>query len=131
MFLEHLSKNIKKHLSVSRKNVKQPQTASTFNQEVEQIIGKEMSAKNLECQYRDFCMDPPNPIDYPSLKANVSLLYQVMKNCKDATTKQIAHNALIYYFADEKAINDRILGFGRVDDLIVIDYATNLLKGCA
>ena len=108
-----------------------PHSASTFNQAVEQIIGKEMSAKNLECQYRDFCMDPPNPIDYPSLKANVSLLYQVMKNCKDATTKQIAHNALIYYFADEKAINDRILGFGRVDDLIVIDYATNLLKGCA
>ena len=111
--------------------IEQPQSASTFNQAVEHIIGKEMSAKDLEYQYRDFCMDPPNPIDYPSLKANVSLLYQVMKSCKDTTTKQIAHNALAYYFAGEKAINDRILGFGKVDDLIVIDYATSLLKSCA
>jgi hypothetical protein len=111
--------------------MEQPQSASTFNQAIEHIIGKEMSAKDLEYQYRDFCMDPPSPIDYPSLKANVSLLYQVMKNGNDATTMQIAHNALAYFFSDEKAINDRILGFGRVDNLIVIDYAIHLLKSVA
>ena len=76
-------------------------------------------------------MDLPNPIDYPSLKSNVSTLYLVMKKSENAAKRQIARNALAYFFAEEKAINNRILGFGRVDDLIVIDYATNLLRNCA
>ena len=73
-------------------------------------------------------MDLPNPIDYPSLKTHVSTLYQIMKNGDNAPMSQIARNALAYFFAEDKAINNRILGFGRVDDLIVIDYATSLLK---
>lgn len=111
--------------------LEQPQSASTFSQVVEQIIGKEALTKDLKKLYHEFCMDLPNPIDYPSLKANVSGLYQVMKTAEDAMMRQIAQNALAYFFADEKAINDRIIGFGRIDDLIVIDYAIRLLKQCA
>jgi len=111
--------------------LEQPQSVSTFSQVVEQIIGKEALTKDLKKPYHEFCMDLPNPIDYPSLKANISGLYQMMKTAEDATMRQIAQNALAYFFADEKAINDRIIGFGRVDDLIVIDYAISLLKQCA
>ncbi len=85
---------------------------------------------NLVSPYQDFCMDLPNPIDYPSLKTNISHLYQVMKRSNNMTECQIARNALAYYFTNEKAINDRIIGFGRVDDLIVIDHAIHLLKNC-
>lgn len=111
--------------------LEQPQSASTFNQVVEQIIGKEALTKDLDYPYRDFCMDLPNPIDYPSLKANVNTLYQVMKKSENAPKRQIARNALAYFFAEEKAISNRIIGFGMVDDLIVIDYAICLLKNCA
>lgn len=109
----------------------QPQSASTFNRVIEQIIGKETLTKDLTYLYQDFCMDPPNPIDYPSLKAKVNALYQVMKKDEDAPKRQIARSALAYFFADEKVISDRILGFGKVDDLIVIDYATRMLKNWA
>ena len=108
--------------------LEQPQSSSTFNQAVEQIIGKEALVKNLEYLYQDFCMDLPNPIDYPMLKAKVSTLYQVMKKDENKTKREIARNALAYFFADEQAISNRIIGFGRIDDLIVIDYATRLLK---
>jgi hypothetical protein len=111
--------------------LEQPQSATTFNQVVGQIIGNEVLTKDLDYPYQDFCMDLPNPIDYPSLKSNVSTLYLVMKKSENAAKRQIARNALAYFFAEEKAINNRILGFGRVDDLIVIDYATNLLRNCA
>ena len=108
--------------------MEQPQHVSTFNHMVEQIIGKEALTMNLDSPYQDFCMDLPNPIDYPSLKTKISYLYQVMKRGNNATGCHIARNALAYYFANEKAINDRIIGFGRVDDMIVIDYAIHLLK---
>lgn len=108
--------------------LEQPQSASAFNQVVEQIIGKEALTKDLDYPYQDFCMDLPNPIDYPSLKSNVSTLYQMMKKGENESKRQIARNALAYFFADEQAINNRIIGFGRVDDLIVIDYAIRLLK---
>ena len=111
--------------------MKQPKSASAFNQTVEQIIGKEALLKDLEYPYQDFCMDLPNPIDYPTLKAKVSTLYQTIKKGESAPKRQTARNALAYFFADDKAINDRILGFGKVDDLIVIDYALSLLKKCA
>ena len=110
--------------------LEQPQSISTFNQAVEKIIGKEALIMNLDSLYQEFCMDLPNPVDYPSLKANVSNLYQIMKRGKNTSKSQIARNALAYYFANEKAINDRIIGFGRIDDLIVIDYAIHLLKNC-
>jgi hypothetical protein len=110
--------------------MEQPKSASTFNQVVEQIIGKEALTKDLSSPFQDFCMDYPNPIDYPSLNANVITLYHTMKNGKDTQKGQIAQNALAYFFADEKAISNRVLGFGRVDDLIVIDYANSLLKKC-
>lgn len=107
--------------------MKQPKSASTFNQVVEQIIGKEALTKDLSYPFQNFCVDLPNPIDYPSLKASIITLYHTMKNDKDTPKGQIAQNALAYFFADEKAINDRILGFGRVDDLLVIDYANSLI----
>ena len=110
--------------------LEQPQSISTFNQAVEKIIGKEALIMNLDSLYQEFCMDLPNPVDYPSLKANVSNLYQIIKRGKNTSKSQIARNALAYYFANEKAINDRIIGFGRIDDLIVIDYAIHLLKNC-
>lgn len=108
--------------------MEQPKSASTFNQAVEQIIGKEALTKDLSYPFQDFCMDFPNPMDYPSLKANVITLYHTMKNSKDTQKGQIAQNALAYFFADEKAISNKVLGFGRVDDLLVIDYANSLLK---
>lgn len=111
--------------------MEQPQSASAFNQTVEHIIGKEALEKDLDYPYRDFCSDLPNPIDFPSLKTNVSTLYHVMKKSENAPTRQIAQNALAYFFADEKAINSKIIGFRRVDDLIVIDYAISLLRNCA
>ena len=111
--------------------MEQPLSASTFNQTIEHIIGKEALEKDLDHPYRDFCSDLPNPIDYPSLKANVSTLYLVMKKSENAPTRQIAQNALAYFFAEEKAINNRIIGFRKVDDLIVIDYALSLLRNCA
>lgn len=110
--------------------MEQPQSNSTFNQAVEQIIGKEALTKDLNYPFQDFCTDLPNPIDYPSLKTSIITLYHTMKNDKNTLKRQIAQNALAYFFADEKAINNRILGFGRVDDLIVIDYANSLLKKC-
>lgn len=110
--------------------IEQPQHVSTFNQVVEQIIGKEALTMNLVSPYQDFCMDLPNPIDYPSLKNKINFLFQVMKRSNNTTECQIARNALAYYFTNEKAINNRIIGFGRVDDLIVIDHAIHLLKNC-
>ena len=111
--------------------MEQPQSASTFNQVVEQIIGKEALTKDLSYPFQDFCVDLPNPINYPSLKANVITLYHTMKDGKDTLKAQIAQSALAYFFADEKAISNRVLGFGRVDDLLVIDYANRLLEKCA
>ena len=110
--------------------MEEPISTTNFNQVVEQIIGKEALTMNLDYPYQEFCVDLPNPIDYPSLKTNVSTLYQITKKAGNTTKGQIARNALAYFFADEKAINDRILGFGRVDDLIVIDNAIRLLKSC-
>ena len=111
--------------------MEEPHSASAFNQAVEHIIGKEALEMDLDNPYRDFCCDLPNPIDYPSLKANVNALYLVMKKSEDAPSRQVAQNALAYYFAEEKAISNRILGFRKVDDLIVIDYAINLLRNIA
>ena len=111
--------------------MEQPKSVSTFNQAVEQIIGKEALTKDLDYPYHEFCNDLPNPIDYPSLKANVNTIYQVMKKDENATKRQIARNAMAYFFADEKAINNKALGFVKVDDLIVIDYATCLLENRA
>ena len=111
--------------------MEEPHSASAFNQAVEHIIGKEALKMDLDNPYRDFCCDLPNPIDYPSLKANVNALYLVMKKSEDVPSRQVARNALAYYFANDKAISNRILGFRKVDDLIVIDYAINLLRNIA
>lgn len=111
--------------------LEQQHSVSAFDQAVEHIIGKEALTKNLKDPYQDFCMDPPYSIDYPSLKSNINALYQVMQNDENAQKRQIAHTALAYYFADESAISNRIIGFGRVDDLIVIDYAMDLLRNGA
>lgn len=108
--------------------LEQPHSVSSFHQAIERIIGKEALTKDLKEPYQDFCIDPPHPIDYPSLKSNINTLYRVMLNDGSMQKRQIARSALAYYFADESAINNRIIGFGRVDDLIVIDYAKDLLR---
>lgn len=135
-------RTILKYVSLLQKNGKeenmeallvlleQPHSVSTFNEVTEQIIGKDALSNDLDESYQEFCKDLPNSIDYPSLKASVGFLYRTMKTGENAKKKQIARNALAYFFADEKAIKDKITGFGRVDDLIVIDYATDLLKQC-
>lgn len=108
--------------------LEQPHSISSFHQAIERIIGKEALTKDLKEPYQDFCIDPPHPIDYPSLKSNINTLYRVMLNDGSMQKRQIARSALAYYFADESAISNRITGFGRVDDLIVIDYAMDLLR---
>ena len=108
--------------------LEQRHSVSSFHQAIERIIGKEALTKDLKEPYQDFCIDPPHPIDYPSLKSNINTLYRVMQHDESAQKRQIARSALAYYFADESAISNRITGFGRVDDLIVIDYAMDLLR---
>lgn len=108
--------------------LEQPHSVSSFHQAIERIIGKEALTKDLREPLQDFCIEPPHPIDYPSLKSNINTLYRVMQHDESAQKRQIARSALAYYFADESAISNRITGFGRVDDLIVIDYAMDLLR---
>ncbi|MBO4822344.1 MAG: hypothetical protein J5548_12890 [Prevotella sp.] len=54
-------------------------------------------------------------------------LYAFLKNENDSDRKLIAQWALTYFFDDEDVIHDDIHGMGFVDDLVVLDYALNLL----
>lgn len=107
--------------------IEEPVSEGTFNEAMDQIMGCCIPEEEMVGLYQNFMN---HPIDDPScqeLKEKATILYSILKNDKDPDRKELAQWALTYLFDEEDLIHDDIPGIGYVDDLVVIDYALDLL----
>lgn len=95
---------------------------------MDQIMGCCMKEEELDGLYQKFTNHPIDDPSYPELKEKAALLYSILKNDADPDRKEIAQWALTYLFDEEDLIHDDIPGIGYVDDLVVLDYAIDLLE---
>lgn len=95
---------------------------------MDQIMGCCIPEAELDNHFQNFMNHTFNDSSYPELKEKVSSLYSILKHDSNSDRKQLAQWALTYFFDDEDLIHDEIAGIGFVDDMIVMDYAINLLQ---
>lgn len=100
----------------------------TFNEAMDQIMGCRIPEEELDGLYQEFMDHPLDDPSYPELKEKATSLYTILKNDTDPDRKELAQWALTYLFDEEDLIHDDIPGIGYVDDLVVIDYAIDLLE---
>ena len=62
------------------------------------------------------------------MKEKVTKLYNIFKNDDNPDRRRLAQWALTYFFDDEDIIHDDVSGLGFVDDVIIMDYAIDLLQ---
>ena len=108
--------------------IEEPVSEENFNEAMDQIMGCCMKEEELDGLYQRFMSHPIDDPSYPELKEKAALLYSILKNDADPDRKEIAQWALTYLFDEEDLIHDDIPGIGYVDDLVVIDYAIDLLE---
>ena len=120
--------SIEENVEVFAQLVSQPTTTQAFEKAMEDIMRSLILETDIDAFYYVFCQAPPDAAEYPGLKEKIDMLYSILKNEKDVAKKRIAHWALTYYFDEMDAIHDEVRGVGFVDDLIVIDYAFNVLQ---
>lgn len=108
--------------------VQQPASADIFKSAMNQIMGYNTPIEELDNLYMNFINNPIDDPLYSKQKEKVSTLYSILKNEENSDKQLIAQWALTYFFDDQDVINDDIIGIGFIDDLVVLDYALNLLK---
>ncbi len=108
--------------------IEEPVSEDAFNEAMEQIMGCCMPEEELDGLYQKFMNNPIDDPSYPELKDKATILYSVLKNDTDNDRRELAQWALTYLFDEEDLIHDDIPGIGYVDDLVVIDYAIDLLE---
>ena len=131
---------------VFTKFIKHPGSDNIFKATMDQIMGCCIPEEELDELYLKFNNTIDDNLIYTEQKKKVSALYSIFKNEKDseeklnldseknpyeekkADRKLIAHWALTYFFDDQDVIHDDVLGVGFVDDMVVLDYALNLLS---
>lgn len=108
--------------------IEEPVSEENFNEAMDQIMGCCIPEEELDILYQKFMSHPIDDPSYPELKEKAALLYSILKNDADPDRKEIAQWALTYLFDEEDLIHDDIPGIGYVDDLVVLDYAIDLLE---
>ncbi len=108
--------------------IEEPVSEKAFYDAMDQIMGCCISEEELDGLYQKFIEHPIDDPSYPELKEKASLLYSILKNDTNNDRKELAQWALTYLFDEEDLIHDDIPGIGHVDDLVVIDYAIDLLE---
>lgn len=108
--------------------IEEPVSEENFNEAMDQIMGCCIPEGELDSLYQKFMKLPIDDPSYPELKEKATLLYSILKNDVDPDRKEIAQWALTYLFDEEDLIHDDIPGIGYVDDLVVLDYAIDLLE---
>lgn len=99
-----------------------------FNEAMDQIMGCCIPEEELDGLYQKFMNHPIDDPSYPELKEKATILYSILKNDADTDRRELAQWALTYLFDEEDLIHDDIPGIGYVDDLVVLDYAIDLLE---
>lgn len=108
--------------------IEEPVSEDTFNEAMDQIMGCRIPEEELDVLYQKFISHPLDDPSYSELKEKATILYSILKNDADPDRKELAQWALTYLFDEEDLIHDDIPGIGYVDDLVVIDYAIDLLE---
>ena len=108
--------------------IEEPVSEEAFNEAMDQIMGCCMPEEELDGLYEKFMNNPIDDPSYPELKEKAAFLYSILKNDSDTDRRELAQWALTYLFDEEDLIHDDIPGIGYVDDLVVIDYAIDLLE---
>ena len=108
--------------------IEEPVSEENFNEAMDQIMGCCIPEEELDGLYHKFMNHPIDDPSYPELKEKAGVLYSILKNDGDPDRKEIAQWTLTYLFDEEDLIHDDILGIGYVDDLVVLDYAIDLLE---
>ena len=108
--------------------IEEPVSEKAFNDAMDQIMGCCIPEDELDGLYQKFIGHPLDDPAYPELKEKATLLYSILKNDTYNDRKEFAQWALTYLFDEEDLIHDDIPGIGYVDDLVVIDYAIDLLE---
>lgn len=107
--------------------IKKPGSTNIFNTTMDQIMGCCIPEEKLDKLVHEIINSPDDDPSFSEQKKRVLALYDFLKNENDSDRKLIAQWALTYFFDDEDVIHDDIHGMGFVDDLVVLDYALNLL----
>ena len=107
--------------------IEEPVSEENFNEAMDQIMGCRIPEEELDGLYQEFVNHPIDDSSYPELKEKAEVLYCILKKDTDSDRRKIAQWALTYLFDEEDLIHDDIPGIGYVDDLVVLDYAIDLL----
>ena len=107
--------------------VKQQSSADIFKTTMKQIMGFCITKEELDGMVQKIANSPDDDPSFSEQKQRVLALYAILNNENDGDRKLIAQWALTYFFDDQDVIHDDVLGIGFVDDLVVLDYALNLL----
>ena len=108
--------------------IEEPVSEENFNEAMDQIMGCCIPETELDSLYQKFMNHPIDDPSYPELKEKAAFLYSILKNDADPDRKEMAQWTLTYLFDEEDLIHDDIPGIGYVDDLVVLDYAIDLLE---
>lgn len=106
----------------------EPRSAASFNAAMSQIMGSCMDEEELAALYEDFITNASDASFSLQMREKVTTLYNIFKNDGNPDRQRLAQWALTYFFDDEDIIHDDVSGLGFVDDIIIIDYAINLLN---
>ena len=110
------------------KLVQQPESADRLRSTIRKIMGCLITENELDEYFYDYIQQPLDNSQYPQMKEKLQAIYHVMKTDTDPNRKTLAQWALTYFFDEEDLINDNIPGIGYIDDMIIIDYAINILN---
>lgn len=118
----------RRNIEVFDQLVQQPNSVDNFINAMDQIMGCCIPEDELDDYYKRFIDSLLDNPAHPKMKEKVSFLYSIFKTDNNPDRKRLAQWALTYFFDDEDLIHDDISCIGYVDDMLVMNYAINLLQ---
>lgn len=103
-------------------------TPDAFIDAIHDIIGMPMDNDELEKGCGVFCESPLDKALTTKTKEEIDCLFAIFQNDQNPVRRQVARWALTYFFDDQDLVYDNIIGFGWIDDMIVLDAAMRVLK---
>lgn len=106
------------------------ETFNSLEGAMKTILGMIIPENEIDGYYQspNIGLHPRCEAEHPQMKQKVEILYDIMKNSPVDRKRKIAQWALSYLYDDQDVIYDDIVGFGYIDDMMVIDYALRLLR---
>ena len=102
-------------------------TLEDFIHTIRDLIGMPMDDNELKESYDSLCERPCDNALTAKTKDEIDSLYALYQNDNDPRRKQVALWALTYFFDDQDIIYDNTIGFGWIDDMIVLESAMRIL----